>query len=424
VPLTEATVRALVDEWAATVPTTWTVAETGNVVDRLVRISAQVTPHVVPDEVIADDDLQQFLLMNAVRLLEDWFAGAARNLRVAYGIETLQRTSGGDQAIGLRSATQAELEGLPGIDRLLAERIGRFVAQQPGLEGLDRLIDIDGIGPDRLQQLRESAYLDQPRVGLVSNSLATFLLDPNVRNFLTVLERTDLFFLFGDHNTLVRRLPAADGSPGARFVRFLELVLEQATLVSSVASGVLASRARRWLARHRLRDGLLAGATLAGGAVLVNETYLASARRVLENAASAANLMVFLGTASAGDALHPGPLQLVEAMEAAAARGVTVRTILDQDDGGATYGSVFINRPLVERFRANGVGVKFDREDVLLHSKVLVVDRAAAIVGSHNWTGASFNETHELSILIEAPEVARQFDDRFRSLWDQLPAIT
>jgi phosphatidylserine/phosphatidylglycerophosphate/cardiolipin synthase-like enzyme len=201
------------------------------------------------------------------------------------------------------------------------------------------------------------------------------------------------------------------------------MALEQATRASSVAGGVLASRARRWLARHRLRDGLLAGARPAGGAVLVNEAYLASARRLLENAADAANLLVFLGTANPGDPLHPGPLQLVEAMEAAAARGVTVRAILDQDDGGAPYGSVFINRPLVERFRANGVGVKFDREDVLLHSKVLIVDRTAAIVGSHNWTGASLNDTHELSLLVEAPEVASQFDDRFQSLWDQLPTI-
>lgn len=421
--LAEATARPLIENWAAVVQTSWTDRETDTVVDAVVRLSPHVTPHVVRDAPMTDDRLQEYLLARAARRLEDWLTGAAAALRVAYGIDAAHHTDSGAPALGLRSATSAELEALPGVGRALAGPVGRFVAQQPELTSLDPLIDIDGVGPGRLRQIMETAYLDRPRLSLLSHTLLAFLLAPKVPAFLRVLERSDMAVAFGDTTSLLRRGVAEGDSPGKRFIAFLELVLEQAARTSSPAGGVLASAAERWLNRHERRRQLLAATAPADGGLVVNESYVAAARQLIERAAATVHLMVFLGTATEGDELHPGPAVLVEAMEAAARRGVTVRAILDQDDGGEPYGSFFINRPLLERFRANGIQAKFDEEDVLLHSKVLVVDAAAIVVGSHNWTRNGFRETHEVSLLIESPPVAEQFDARFRALWDHLPAL-
>jgi hypothetical protein len=423
VPLLEDTVRPHVEAWAAAAPI-FTPAETDAIVQRIVRISEQVTPLVVADVALLGDRLQRYLLSRAMGRIEDWLVGAAARLRNAYGIENERlMADGAAPAVGLRAATDAELLALPGSNRGLAAAIGSFVAQQPDLTNEEQLIDVDGIGPGRLALLRSASYLDQPRIALLSPTLLTFILAPGVPTFLEVLERTELTIVFGDGSTLLRRAPAVAQTPAERFIQLLDLIREHATRERSVAQGKLASNAERWLNRHDTRERVRAQLAPVSGGVLVNDAYIPAAQALIDNATTTAKLMVFLGTAAAGTAAAPGPLTLVQAMEAAAARGVTVRVILDQDDGGEPYGSLFINRPLVQRFRSAGVAVKLDDPRTLLHSKVLVVDRQAAIVGSHNWTNNSFHETHEVSILLRSPAIAGEFDDRFQALWDQLPAL-
>jgi hypothetical protein len=423
-PLDEATVRPVVDGWVADAPATWTAAETDAIVARLLQISAQVTPHVVADVAQAPARLQDYLVARVVGRIEDWLSRVAGSLRDAYGLEALTLAAGGaTPATGLRGARDAELDALPGTDAALAAKIGRFVAQSSSLTDFDRLLDIDGIGPQRLRRLRAAAYLDRPRPALISPTLLAFLTDADVLACVRLMEATDLELGFGDGSTLLRRPIAPGRTPAERFTGFLDTVLEQSARASSVADGVLASDAERWLDRHAARASVLAALAPADGGVLIDDAYLAPALALVEGATTSVNLMVFLGTAAGGTELAPGPLSIVQAMEAAAGRGVAVRAILDQDDGGEPYRSFFINRALVRRFAANGVDVKVDTEDVLLHSKVLVADRAAVIVGSHNLTENSLQDTHELSALITSADVAGEFDDRFHALWNQLPAL-
>jgi DNA uptake protein ComE-like DNA-binding protein len=421
-PLERARALTAVDEWSASVGSAWTAAQKTRLADKLVDLAARVEPHIVADTVLAPARLQEYLLRRAIGRLDEWLIAAATPLRRALKIEAVRLRPGSDQpALGLRSASHREVEELPGIGNALAEDIRRHLALYTA-QGVDGLLDVDGIGPDRLERLRASCYLDEPSFTFVSPALWAFALAPNIASALVVLDRTDLSLLLGDHGAFARGVPAAAASVFDRFYAVVDLVCDRARLSASGAAGSLASEAERWLSRHEKRRALVGRAQNTPGTVLVNGSYVQSVKARIDASATSISLLVFTGTPTgADDGL--APLPLVEALEAAAGRGVNVRVVLDQDDGGEPYGSLFINRALVNRFRAGAVQVKLDTEQTLLHSKVLVVDRTACVVGSHNWTRAGFAGTHELSVLIDNAAVAAAFGDRFDQLWNSLPAI-
>jgi hypothetical protein len=422
--LTKVTVTPAVNEWGAAAPPAWTAAEADSITDAVVAISKQVTPRVVPDVVIATARLQAYLLARTVSYLEGWLIAAASTLRRAYGMEAVRLTVDATApALGLRAATIDELIALPGVDRGLATRIAQFTAQSPDFDGIDALVEIDGIGPDRVRQLEAVAYRDAPWPALLSPALTAFVASPGIPEFLRLLEPTDLEVSFGDGSTLLHRPQAADRTRAERFLGLLTTALDQATRASSVASATLASKAAQWLDRHEARAQLLAAMRPGKGAILINGAYLDPVKKLVDDSATSVKLMVFVGSDSAGTAAAPGPLSLIEALEAAKARGVTVRVILDQDLDGVPYRSAFINRPLVQRLSAAGVDVKLDEKDTLLHSKVLVVDGATVVVGSHNWTRNSMAATHEVSVLVDSAETASDFEARFDALWNRLPPL-
>ena len=422
--LTRATVEPVVAEWGAAAPPAWTDAEADSITDAVVAISKQITPRVVADVTLATARLQDYLLARTTSYLEGWLTFTASMLRRAYGMEAVRLTADGQApALGLRGATLDELIALPGVDSGLATRIAEFSAQSPDFASIDALLEIDGIGPDRVRQLEAVAYRDVPFPALVSPALLAFLMSPGIPEFLRLLESTDLALSFGDGSTILARAPAADLTRAERFLGLLATALDQATRASSVASATLASKAAAWLDRHEARTELFAAMRPATGGILVSGAYMEPAKALVDGAATSVKLMVFVGSDAAGTAAAPGPLGLIEALEAAHGRGVTVQVILDQDQDGVPYRSTFINRPLVQRLSAAGVDVKLDEKDTLLHSKVLMVDGTTAIVGSHNWTRNSMAATHEVSVLLESAETASDFEGRFDSLWNQLPAL-
>lgn len=421
--LTRATAAEAVEGWSAGLAAPWSGSQEDALVDRIRELADVVVPHIVDDRPLAEERVQTYLLRRAVARLEDWLVQAAARQRRALGLEALRlRPSSERPALGLRTADQAELEALPAIGPALADRLRRHLAARPGVGRMEALLEVDGVGPARLDHLRSAGYLEEPAVALVSPTLWAFVLEPTVPHALALIERTDASLVLGDHNAFARRVPDQPADPRRRFAAFVDLVVDRSRVSAPGAAGTLASEIDRWLSRHETLEALSAGAADAAGAVLTGADYVDAARAEIDAAAESVRVMMFLGTPTAGDE-DLSPLPLVEALEAAGARGVEVRVVLDQDDGGEPYRSAFINRALVERLEPGPVSVKRDTEETLLHSKVLVVDDEACIVGSHNWTRSSFTRSHELSVLVASPEVAGAFGDRFDALWDELPVL-
>jgi len=412
--LDKITARERVDEWSVVLTSPWAEQQRDDLANQLVNLASFVEPHLVADVPLEPARAQDYFLARTVSHLEDWLVlAAARQFPVS--------TSG--SLLGLRSATQQEIESLPGIGAELAVDIRRRLAMTPPVRDLETLREIRGIGSERVEQLQATSYLEEPVAALVSPTMWAFAATPNILHALAVLETSDVSFIFGDSNAIERRLPAADTGSYERFSAFITFVTDRAEVSVSGAAGSLASEAIRYLNRHERRQQLLASTQKTAGSLLVNDDYVEATKAAIEAATTSVSLMVFLGSASDGEA-GQAPLPLVEALEAAARRpGIKVSVILDQDDDGKPYKSALINRALVKRLQAGAVQVKFDTKETLLHSKVLIIDRTVCVVGSHNWTRTSFTRTHELSVLLDNAVVAGEFQDRFDALWEALPNL-
>lgn len=408
-------------QWATSAG--WTADQQNAVTDHLVALSGRVVPHVVEDVPLPAADLQEYLLRRTVDRLNDWLLGAAATLRAGYGFSAPRLTNAGIPGLGLRSASRTELTRLRGIDDDLALGIGRYLSEHPASLELSDLLDVRGVGPARLAELDDVAYLERPRLGLLSATLWKFLSTPSVETFLPLLAKTDLFIWFGDENSARRYIKNSNTGTSERFLSFLTLVSEQAERSVSVADAVTTSDAAAWLMRHTLARQIPAAGAPAAGRILRDSAYRQAATAALAGATTSIDVLMFLGTAAAGTPADPGPISMVDALVQAAKRGIRTRVVLDQDDGGEPYGSLFINRPLVRRLKENQVAVKLDDPLTLLHSKMVVIDATTTLVGSHNWTANSLSSTHELSMLITSPSLAQAAAARFEKIWNTLPDL-
>jgi cardiolipin synthase len=102
---------------------------------------------------------------------------------------------------------------------------------------------------------------------------------------------------------------------------------------------------------------------------------------------------------------------VVAAMEAAQARGVSVRVLLDPSERPSD--------PSAASLRAHGVAVRLYRSaGEKLHAKAAVADRASVVIGSANWTVSGFEHNHELDVSIPADTaIAADFEQQFESDW-------
>jgi len=102
---------------------------------------------------------------------------------------------------------------------------------------------------------------------------------------------------------------------------------------------------------------------------------------------------------------------VLEALVAAARRGVHLRVLLDptQPQNGGAFG-------LLE---PAGAAVRFYRQvgDELLHAKLGIFDAGITLFGSCNWSRSGFTRNHELDLLVREPQLARTFLSRMEQDW-------
>jgi phosphatidylserine/phosphatidylglycerophosphate/cardiolipin synthase-like enzyme len=98
---------------------------------------------------------------------------------------------------------------------------------------------------------------------------------------------------------------------------------------------------------------------------------------------------------------------ILEDLIAAQKRGVQVRVLLERTNRrDASLDRE--NRATSRRLRRNGVQVLFDSPDTTTHTKTIVIDERFLFIGSHNLTHSALFYNHELSVLIDDPNLARE----------------
>jgi phosphatidylserine/phosphatidylglycerophosphate/cardiolipin synthase-like enzyme len=102
---------------------------------------------------------------------------------------------------------------------------------------------------------------------------------------------------------------------------------------------------------------------------------------------------------------------VVHAIEAAAARGVTVRVLLDpgQRPSDASAASLTSAGIAMRHYRSSGEK---------LHAKLAVADGGTAIFGSANWTISGFQHNHEVDVeILDSQAVAAQLTQMVDADW-------
>ncbi|MDP1535114.1 MAG: phospholipase D-like domain-containing protein, partial [Rubrivivax sp.] len=105
----------------------------------------------------------------------------------------------------------------------------------------------------------------------------------------------------------------------------------------------------------------------------------------------------------------PDP-QLLDALEAAAGRGVDVTLILpSQTDSWLVFHA---GRNYYDRLLRAGVNIH-ERQGVILHSKTALIDGVWATVGSTNLDWRSFLHNYELNAVVLGPDFGQQVKAMF-----------
>jgi len=103
---------------------------------------------------------------------------------------------------------------------------------------------------------------------------------------------------------------------------------------------------------------------------------------------------------------------LKKALVAAARRGVYVYLVLDMPPGEGDE-LARAHEDWAEQLRAQGVDIRLHIPTSSLHAKLVVVDLARVLIGSHNWTEGALSgkRVYESSALVELPRQDRRWAD-------------
>jgi phosphatidylserine/phosphatidylglycerophosphate/cardiolipin synthase-like enzyme len=244
---------------------------------------------------------------------------------------------------------------------------------------------------------------------LTSPELAAFLRAPSFAGYVRVLRASRL------------GLSSHGGAPEdglrARILREVRALRAEVEQAPQPVPGISASRLLELEAQRgraaAIRDRAIAGPMRA--ALLDDAEYPQFLLQLLQAAQASVHVVMFFMRFE--DAARYPTDDLLDALVAARRRGADVRVILDRDAEGDAIGSRVVNDEAHRFLRKSGVPVVWDAEDRYTHSKLVVVDGAHVVVGSHNWTAGSFWAYDDLSAYVESKALAATYDARFETLW-------
>ncbi len=108
--------------------------------------------------------------------------------------------------------------------------------------------------------------------------------------------------------------------------------------------------------------------------------------------------------------------EIIDAIRAAAVRGVKVRIIGD---------ALFSNRETspVDSLRKAGVDIRIENWGGKMHMKSAVADGKRTVIGSMNWTNSGELDNDENTLVIDNKKLATQMTKYFNNLWGLLKNV-
>ncbi len=103
--------------------------------------------------------------------------------------------------------------------------------------------------------------------------------------------------------------------------------------------------------------------------------------------------------------------QLGDVLRQKAAQGITVAGVMDADQVKSNQGTEY------DPFRREGLDVRLDGIDGLMHHKVFIVDKKIVVFGSYNFSQSAEEKNDENLIIVYDPVIAKQFLQEFNRVW-------
>jgi phosphatidylserine/phosphatidylglycerophosphate/cardiolipin synthase-like enzyme len=127
---------------------------------------------------------------------------------------------------------------------------------------------------------------------------------------------------------------------------------------------------------------------------------------VINNASSEINVAVYSFNRT----------QIIDALVAAEARGVTVKVVVDANQ--AEDSSQAHATPLLEAAKFEFRKKTFPKSTTAMHDKFMIVDKKIVTTGSYNWTTNATENNDENLIIITSQSTAAIYNEQFNKIWD------
>jgi phosphatidylserine/phosphatidylglycerophosphate/cardiolipin synthase-like enzyme len=118
-----------------------------------------------------------------------------------------------------------------------------------------------------------------------------------------------------------------------------------------------------------------------------------------------------------GDALRV----LFEAIVAAKQKGITVKVLLNWNDLKRSVAKT--NLFAMTWLARHGIESRYLKENRCCHAKLVIVDKTAVILGSHNLSCKSVSENLEASIVTDDKEIVEQATMLFSHAWEKAQTL-
>jgi phosphatidylserine/phosphatidylglycerophosphate/cardiolipin synthase-like enzyme len=105
-------------------------------------------------------------------------------------------------------------------------------------------------------------------------------------------------------------------------------------------------------------------------------------------------------------------------------QGVDVRVLLDASYEWDSRKRGYSKRPsdknedMMKALKKEGIPVRYDGFDRILHGKWVLIDDDRSILGSHNWTYSALVKNLEASVYLRSKEHQRELAEAFESIWE------